>query len=377
MRKAKKTKKKLPAKTKYELTLAEFPVFLLPKANKGLPHIEYTDVIVGQDDELVHRTWRVMPDPEHGFGGETTLQLLFELFQLWHEQGFDSPYVRFGTVYSLIKRMGKSINPDSYRRVRKDLDLLCGINVDTENAFWDNDLKAYADVRRFNLFQHWENYKEKPRDRGGLLPFGRILASDVLYGSIQANALLSTDFDRQFFHALKPTERRLALYLSKMFRSQAIHQRDLMKLAEQMPLQTKTKPKVKQLVKSAAQGLIDKGFKLLAGFGFEKSNRGCGQVVVFRRRGKPRVVPEWIGRLRSEEEQAAINLLVDDILQVCQDEKSRGFYAKVAHVMPREIVYRALSETREVRDLGEIRKSSGAVFTSLIRRYAKERKIEL
>jgi hypothetical protein len=367
----------LPPKTRYELTLAEFPVFFLPKADKNRPFIEYQDVITGKGGEIVPRTWRVMPDPEHGFGGETTLQLLFELFQLWHEQGFDRPEIMFGTVHSLLKRMGKSINPDAYRRVRMDLDLLCGIQIDAENAFWDSEVKAYVTVRRFNLFQHWEDYKERPGDKIRRLPFGRIVASDVLYGSILANALLTTDFDRGFFHGLRPIERRLALYLSKMLRGQVLHQRDLLQLARQMPMATTNKAKVKQEIKGAAQGLMDKGFAQLVGFEFQRTDKGCGEIVRFRRHGHPRPIPEWVGPRRTPEERAMTDILVEDILAVCSDEKSRGFYTKVATLMSETAIYRALSETKEVRDLGEIRQSTGAVFTALIRKYAREQDVDL
>ena len=76
-------------------------------------------------------------------------------------------------------------------------------------------------------------------------------------------------------------------------------------------------------------------------------------------------------------EDYEIDLLVEDILEVCQDEKSTGFYKKVARLLPQQDIYRAISEVKEVRDLGEIKKNKGAIFTSIIKKYARERGLDL
>ncbi len=79
----------------------------------------------------------------------------------------------------------------------------------------------------------------------------------------------------------------------------------------------------------------------------------------------------------SRKEQYEIDALVEDILEVCQDNPSTNFYKKVARLVSKTSIYRALAEVREVRDLGEIKKSKGALFTNLIKKYAQEERIEL
>jgi hypothetical protein len=37
----------------------------------------------------------------------------------------------------------------------------------------------------------------------------------------------------------------------------------------------------------------------------------------------------------------------------------------------------ALGEVKEIRDLGEVKKSKGAIFTSLIKKYAGQQKVKL
>jgi len=64
-------------------------------------------------------------------------------------------------------------------------------------------------------------------------------------------------------------------------------------------------------------------------------------------------------------------------LEVCGDEKSTNFYKKVARLLDGQDIYRALSETKEIRDTGVIKKTTGAVFTNIIKKYAMEEGIKL
>lgn len=69
-------------------------------------------------------------------------------------------------------------------------------------------------------------------------------------------------------------------------------------------------------------------------------------------------------------------MLVADILEVCGDAHSRGFYNLVAQKMPTELVRAVLSETKYRGATGKISKSKGAFFTAEITRIAKTRGIE-
>jgi hypothetical protein len=226
----------------------------------------------------------------------------------------------------------------------------------------------------FHLFERVEFFKDKPKGQA-ILPYSRIKASDILFGSIIKNSLFITKFDSKFFHSLKPMEQRLALYLSKIFRSQTVHKRELIEFASQIPLQVKQKKLIKQRLKIACQGLIDKEFRLLESFRFEKG-KDKNEYIVFKRKGELKKPPE-LQSGKNKKEQYEIDILVEDILEVCQDGQSENFYKKVARLMDSETIRRALAEVREVRDLGEIKKSKGALFTNLIKKYAQEERIEL
>jgi len=84
----------------------------------------------------------------------------------------------------------------------------------------------------------------------------------------------------------------------------------------------------------------------------------------------------------ANEQEAKVNLLVQDMLDVLQDPESRNFYRLVARRVLEaegnpELIYRALSETKVAARSGKIKKTKGACFTFHIKEYCKERGISL
>lgn len=69
-----------------------------------------------------------------------------------------------------------------------------------------------------------------------------------------------------------------------------------------------------------------------------------------------------IHRPLSEEQQA----LVEEILSVCGDEKSRRFYEIAAKTIPKARIFQALSVVKDADRSGQITKSKGAYFTALV-----------
>lgn len=363
------------SKSKYEMTLAEFPLFLLKGDSRNIECIKYEDTITGDKRLFVKREWKVYPDSKLGFGTASTLSTFFELFQIWKEDNFNQQSIYFGSIYNLTKRKGLQPNKRTYERIRRDLSCLVGMKIEAKNAFWDNERKAYVDMI-FHLFESVFFFKEKP-DGPYTLPFGQIKSSDILYGSILKNSLLIAGFDSKFFHSLTPLEQRLALYLSKVFRSQTVHKREIQQFAQQIPVYAKQTKHTKEQLKEASKGLIAKGFTLLESCDFERGN-DRKELIVFKRRGSvPLLSFEKKPKPDLKKEQYEIDALVEDILNVCQDRKSIKFYKKVAQLLPADTIYRALSEVKEVRDLGEIKKTKGALFTSLVKKYANDLGIDL
>ena len=70
-------------------------------------------------------------------------------------------------------------------------------------------------------------------------------------------------------------------------------------------------------------------------------------------------------------------MLVADILEVCGDQHSRGFYTRVAQLVPAELIRAALSETKYQGSTNQIKKSKGAFFTAEITRIARKQGIDM
>ena len=366
-------------KSKYELTLCEFPIFLLSKKIPyGIKSIDYEDTIVDQNGKTIRREWKVFPDAELGFGTSSTLLTFFDLMQIWAESNFNHQYIEFGSVYNLLKRRGNNFGKNHYAQIINDLYCLLGIKFTAKNAYWDNELKGYVDIILFRLFDHLDIIKCDCKNKNVSL-FARIKVSDFLYNSIQKNSLLTVDFNSDFFHSLTPMGQRFALYLSKVFRTQPIHRRELSEFARQIPIIAKKRKHIKETIRQTCDNLIKNGFQLLSDYNFILSADRQTELIVFHRAGSP-VVNKFnvhSKKQKFKKEQFRIDCLTEDILDICQDHKSKNFYQKVADLMPDEDIYQAISEVKEIRDSGHVKKSLGAVFTSRILKFAEQRGIVL
>jgi hypothetical protein len=74
----------------------------------------------------------------------------------------------------------------------------------------------------------------------------------------------------------------------------------------------------------------------------------------------------------SEDEAIRIGALTAQLVEELGDPKSRNFYRLVAEKMPESLVFMTLSETKDARRTGQLRKSPGAYFTYAIKQRAQE-----
>ena len=358
---------------KYEMNLAEFPIAVLSKripSNKKT--IEYSDWIVGKNGERKQRDWVVTAAAKWGLPTGSALRTLFELMQVWKENSLESKTIPIGSRYNLLKRMGARDSKGDYKRIEKDLNSLVGITIQAKNAFWDKEAQAYVS-KTFHLFEELSLYDREIKATEGMiqqsLPFSYIKASDIFHEAVKKGNILT--IDSEFFRKLSaPTEQRLALYLTKMLKRQPIHKRDIFKLAEQLPIYNKYASDIKKTLNKALKGLIDKNFPLLEKYYYEKSSNNKSQnIILIKIKQKP--------KQETQPEDYKVQALVEDMLNTLRDEKSRAFYVKIAKSCPQDMIYRALSETKQDYSDSSIRKNRGAIFTEKIKRYAKEARIDL
>ena len=377
--------KNLPIqKSRYDYTLAEFPFCLLQpnlkiiQTEDGESYYEYKDVIKGEGGKPIPRTWRIYGDPEAGFGGRTTLGTIYEIFQVWREQGFESRDIKYGTINRLIERKkGVKGTRNTYKATVRDLLFMAGAQYDAINAFYDVNKGAYVTIRRFKFFDFLAHYEKTPKQSQQPLPFNFIRASEILHKAVLSGTL-SLDFDKKKFHKLTPLEQRLALWGSKIARSQTFIKRDFKTFTKQMTITAKDKHKIRQQFRKAVEGMNKKGVNIFNKVEFKKSSDRSRDNIIFHTSDNL-PLPFQTKNLKSgssSKPDYEIEGMVAEIMDVCGDEKSRQFYRKVAHRINRQDIFTALSEVKEEHHRGAAN-NKGAVFTIKIKRKAKEQGIDL
>jgi len=365
----------------YELSLAEFPIFNLSnkQVGKDIKSIIYRDTITGKDGKVISREWLVTPTKEYDFGTVSTMDTFFTLFQIWKDQGFASQYINYGSVRNILKRRGLTDVRENYDRIIRDLNCLTGLMITATNAFYDSEAGQYIS-ESFHLIDNLFFYEDETRFkrknyRQEKLPWAKVKVNETLMKSVNANLLL-LDHDQDFWNNLTGVEKRLYLYLSKVLKTKAVYKREMNELASQIPIQAKETFKRKQTLKDGCNSLIKKGFKLLAKVEFIKAADGVTDMVVFIRKGTPWKVKEE-NKNTIKKESFQIECLVEDILEICGDEKSKSFYIKIARMMDERTIRRVISEVKAAKNEGDIKKGTGQLFTFLIKKYAEEDGIEL
>jgi hypothetical protein len=365
---------KSDAAGRYDFDLAEFPLFRYHTHRVAAPDrspLTYTDTIVGKGGEAIEREWKCYPGA-FGFGGATTQQVLYELLQLYVQQGCRGSQIQFGTPRALLLRIWPETRHPSlkdYTRLRRDLDILRGYDFHCRNAFWDRTRQAYVDM-------HWRLFGEvcyfRPRpDRFAQeeLPFGFIEASRVLQQIARTRGFFGLGFGSSLFRSLKPLEQRLALYLSKKFVSQALHQRFVADLGRALPIEAARPDNVRAILRQAAQGLLDRSVPILKCYRFEKSRRNGDWLIVFERGHRPKQ------RHRSPRRSTLsldpeVELLVDEIAQQIGNRDDVLWWTKCAEILGADLVYQGLAQLKDAAHSHKIR-SRGAFLTRIFKDLAR------
>lgn len=360
----------------FDFDLAEFPLFRFHKSGvKWHPRepLQYSDSITGTDGKQITRQWKVYPGP-FGFGGASTQELLFDLLQLYAEQGARGTQIQFGTLRSLFLRRGfRNPSKRDYDRMRRDIDILRGYDFHCTNSFWDHKRQAYVDMK-WRLFGSAFFFKPHPTDVDRELPFGFLEVSSVLQEVARNRGFFALGFGSSWFHQLKPLEQRLALYLSKKFVSQKMHRRFVTDLAKALPIEASLDFDVRKTLKMAAQGLLAKELPCLAAFRFERAVNG-GWLAVFERGQAPKQdhqTPRNAGEAVSEQ----LQYLLDSIAQVVGNDADKIWWMQCARRLGEGAILRGLGMLKEARRNGTVR-NPGGLLTKFLKDIAQEQGVSI
>ena len=331
--------------TRYELSLAEFPMFILSaKIPKGVKAITYSDTIT-VEGRPVERQWKVTWSEMYGPPTPSVANTFFALYQFWNDASFTSQWVRFGTIAALLKRKGVVKSKLSHNRIIKDLHCLCNVYIEAKNAFYDSAERKYVD-RSFHLFEELIMKKNTPGSPDAKSK-GLIKAHPILHKAAQNTSFLLGIPEETFFK-LPSLQQRLYLHLRKMFRvlSSPSYTRRLDDLTAQLPLFCPPR-KAKFMIKQAAQCIIDA--ELIPSFvnvQFLKNNvvrfdtLFSYQLDLFGRN------PDTSKQRVKEAELAECNFNL--ITEYCRDTHSYPFYRIISKRMCTDDIYQAISETKDL-----------------------------
>jgi hypothetical protein len=361
---------------RYDFDLAEFPLFHFYKQSPGRGDrapLTYADTIQGRDGTPVPREWKAYAGP-FGFGGPSTHILLYDLIQLYCEQGCRGSQIQFGTLRSLFLRRGER-NPSArdYARLRRDIDILRGYDFHCKNAFWDRTKRAYVDMN-WRLFGSVFYFNERAGSSQAELPFGFLEVSPVFQQIARTRGFFALGFESKLFYKMKPLEQRLAVYLAKKFVSQKLHRRFVDDLARALPIGAGRPTDVRVALKKAARGLLDKNLPILEAFRVERSRDGR-YLAEFTRRAAPRQdapVPAYAADALSP----AVLALVGRIVEATGNAASRPWWTQCALRLGPGPVDRALGQLKEARQRNRVR-NPGGLLTKIFKDIAAEAGVSL
>lgn len=352
----------------YDFDLAEFPLFSFGKRppRDPLAPLTYTDAIRGKDGRPVTRTWAAHPG-RLGVGGATAHALLFDLLQLYAEQGGRGSRVYFGTLRSLFLRRGER-NPSKrdYDRMRRDFAVLRGYDFSCKNAHWDSVRRAYVDLD-WRLFGAVYYFRAGPGDADEL-PHGFVELSQTFRAALHARGLFRLGIDATAFHRLPPLAGRLALYLAKVFTYQAVHRRRVTDLARALPTEAASPADARKVLARAARRLEGAGAGLLAGFGCEPGADGDWWAVFRRGTAAPRIPRRSEQRLVSL--PGALAGQVERIVEAVGGD-DRAWWTQCVRRLGTGPIDRALGQLYETRRSSRVH-NPGGLLTKILKDIAAE-----
>lgn len=219
--------KNLPAISRDEMNLAEFPLAVLStRADPSIKTLEFKDQIHNKTGEVIERKWIITGADKFGLPTASDDEVLLGLMKLTVDDGFSSQKIYF-TRYELLRILSWTTEGRSYVRLQKALDRLSGVRIKASNAFYDNEAKSHS-TRNFGIIDAYEI--NDGRDTNPKPSF--FIWSETIFKSFQVGFIKKLDLD--FYLALKSAvSKRLYRYLDKHFWYKSSMQINLFTLAHE------------------------------------------------------------------------------------------------------------------------------------------------
>jgi len=265
---------------KEEMNLAEFPFTLLShRTSESQKTIEVAQQVRSQNGRFINQRWIVTGSDEYGLPLATDNDIYLALMQVFKEDGFKDRTVHF-TRYQLLKVMGKAPSKQKYNTIEGALDRLISVVIKSENAFWDNEAKAYV-TKAFHLFESYDLYDERvrtPNHGQPDLPLSNVVMSEFLFNSIKSSYIKKLDIG--FYFTLQtPLTRRLYRFLDRKRHQRSKFEIDITTLSSLLPLQDQYHSQIKRRLEKAHWELIEK--KYLAGITYKQEPENHKETIAY------------------------------------------------------------------------------------------------
>jgi len=301
------------------------------------------------------------------------LKVFYSLINIWEKAGRPVDRLTHSTLPELARQMGRGWGGKDYSDLRRLLRNLNTIPISWIGSFYHKDQGALVSIEKgFHLLDNLEFYEKIKGNKLVVAAFG-----------YKFNRLILQNLLAQYS---KPLNLEAVLSLRKELSVLLYCHIDLI-LADKNRYERRTKELFKDLgvegakyeYPSARKQNLEPVLKELVGV--RLSTGRLAQAYLQRTRDgkdyKAIFVKELFQPALLPKPEQEIRSLVSSMLEVLQDSKSEGFYYKVAMLCPSELIYKCLSEVKDEWLQGRVMRSKGALFTDKIKRYCRERGIDL
>jgi len=304
------------------------------------------------------------------------LKVFYGLVKLWEVAGKPKDEPVSCTMPQLCEVLSKDIGGKEYEYLRVMLESLKHIPIRWIGSFYQKDIDRLETILDdFHILTTLQFYEERLGDRLITVAF-RYKFHERILCNLLNNYTKPLNLD-VIINLKKELAVLLYCHIDLIMADKDRYERRTKELFEDLAIEGEKyqypsarrqnlEPALKELVGvRLSTGILKQAF-------LQKTRNGKDLKAVFRK--EPFPPPAAI--------YAEVRVLVEDILAVTQDEHSRPFYIKLAKLAadrPRlqDLIYRCLSEVKYEAHEGLIRTTKGAVFTDKIKRYCRERGIDL
>lgn len=375
-----------------EVNLLIFPFFALNnrEISKRIESRFHTEII--RDGQKVEIAWYVSANTKFGYPGPLAKRIHKAIEEKLHEM--DLPIknpIQFST-YELCKRIGESVGGRQYKRIKRALKSIKGASIESKGTFYLKGKKRYLE-KVFSLYDQIVFQGEELED-GKIAETNYLYLNEFYLDSINARYVKPLDF--AYYQGLTSNvARRLYELLGVKFYYIVENGHPWIRyrystLCQLLPLERQNYfSKAKQIMNPAHEELKDTNF--LKDFFWDKIENERDWLVYYfpGSRAKKEIQAYTFPDDRSASSQsslkaaeskareAEIRSLKKEMVEVLEDESSKGFYGQVARRCPPNLVFRTLSEVKDEERRGNIKKSKGALFTYKIKHLCNQRGIDL